>query len=328
MTRALKAVTLAQEAQPRDEAAVQRALADFNTHKDQFLQFANSIQVTTLAGKIHDRLQPSVGDGVLTQYGEFIMSAHRHLTAADSQRVRALNLFLEEYQALATWLKVERFLGIGGSSIKLVKPTLDQFFSWSAQQRNPAERNGLREPIPPNVVIDRGPDGPIESYSTAKRVMFTNVPGNYAWAPRAEPAWIPPVPPTVPSSVGRANAQRLDGFSGWRAPTAAELYGLFSRLQTRSPAAITVYITSLLGNTPSPGPFLWTSETKEQTHFYETSTHRVRCRGVDARVGVSTDALSSDARPRFNGFVKLDEVFRQAMGGLFVARNTGAVTYL
>ncbi len=107
-------VETAQEKTSVDKAAVDAAIAHHNTHEAAFLSFASSIQVTTLAEKIHNRLQPLSGEGVLRQYGKLVLVAHRHVNSSDSQRVFALYVFLAEYQALATWMKVEREIAVGG----------------------------------------------------------------------------------------------------------------------------------------------------------------------------------------------------------------------
>jgi hypothetical protein len=251
------------------------------------------------------------------------MTKRRILNQSDSQRLGQMYVFLEEYQALATWMTVERAIAVGGASKDTIKPTLDAFFNWQKEQRDPNKPNGLLPVIPTGVAIDRGEDGPAQSYSTAGKPMFTYVGGMYAYAPWSDQAWRAPVPRTVPSAVQGANSSKLRGFTGWTVPSQDQVYGLFTGIEGADAAKVAARINTIFGNIAIPRPWIWTSNTTGQHYCYEKSNKKIHCEYRDARRGVSTDDLGNDPHPRYNGFVNLDQQYRGAQGGLFIVRKTG-----
>ncbi len=317
-----------QEKQPRDQAAIAAAMALYHERKERLKNFADSVKVTTITDKIHNRLQPSTGKGVLREYGKVILTTHRIVNSSDSEKVALLYTFLEEHQALATWMSVETAIAVAGGyehAKTEVTDYLDDFLREQTQQRSPTTANGLLPAIPAGVVIDTRPDASEPNYSTQDKPMFTYVGGTYAYAPWAEQAWKAPVPPTVQVAVARVNGSRLRGFTGWGVPSGAQLDGMFSGLPAHKTAtSIADYIYDVFGhpNTPVPRPWIWISNTSAQRYCYETSTHKVRCRDVDAHAGKSTDDFMSNVHPRFNGYVDLDRLYREAQGGLFLVRKT------
>ena len=318
----------AQERQPPDQAAIQAAMAQYSQRKQRFENFADAIKLTTITDKIHNRVQPRTGKGILREYGTVIMIKRRIVNFTDSENVALMYTYLEEHQALATWMSIEAALSSAGDydhAKTEIANFLQDFDSAKTHQRDPGETNGLLPAIPPGVVIDRGPDAHAPDYTTKASPMFTYLGGVRAYAPWGEQAWNPPVPPTVQVAVANANRSRLRGFAGWGVPSGAQVDGVFSGLpEKKTEASIAKYIYDIFANPniPIPRPWIWISNTSAQRYCSETSTHKVRCRDVDAHAGKSTDDFSSNVHPRFNGFVNLGALFNEARGGLFLVRNT------
>lgn len=317
-----------QERRPRDEAAIEAATALYNQRKHRFENFADAIKITTITDKIHNRLQPRTGKGILREYGTVIMIKRRIVNFTDSENVALMYTYLEEHQALATWMSIEAALSSVGEyehAKTEIANFLEDFQSAQARQRDPGETNGLLPAIPPGVVIDRGPDAHAPDYTTKGSPMFTYLGGAYAYAPWGEQAWNPPAPPTVQVAVANANSSRLRGFAGWGVPSGAQVDGVFSGLpEKKTEASIARYVYDIFANPniPIPRPWIWISNTSAQRYCSETSTHKVRCRDVDAHAAKSTDDFSSNVHPRFNGFVHLGTLFNEARGGLFLVRST------
>ena len=316
---------------PRDQAAIDQAKAQYNTQKEQFLNEANAIKVGSLAEKIHKRLQPTIGKGVLRQYGTFILTARRILNTTDSNRIIGLYSYLEENQALATWMEVEREIAVGGASLNLIPATLEEFTRWTISQRDGFAANGLHAAIPEGVVIDRGPDGPADSYTTVNKPQFAYFkPTDLTWAPFA---FSPPSGDTVPNAVNVANGESLGGAKGWGVPSAGELYGFFSGLATRTKDGTVAYLRQVfVNNGLTAGDWLWDSESVQQRYCVKTPRGGTNCNHFStAHRGLSTTNLSNDIHPQFEYIPagQLEERFKAAKnGGLLVVRDTGQAQYL
>jgi hypothetical protein len=320
-------VKVAEERRPRDQAVVDKALDEYQDQKDAFLRYADSKGIGSIAGNIHNRLQPSTGEGVLRQLGAVVMAKNRILTAGDSASVISLYTALEENQALATWMEVERAYAVGGSSVNTVKPTLDDFFRWKNEQRDANRPNGLLPPIPAGVAIDRGPDTSTTSYTTVGKPMFAYGGKGYAFAPFPI-TWVWSAPDTVQAAVSRANGAKLLGFSGWGVPSKAQIAGLFSNLKTFDRLAILNYVHALLGGAVARPPFeewFWTTDTttKQWCHAIKKKGRPyTRCEPKPVHIGVSTSNLGGYPYPSTIGSAKLHDVYRQYLGGLLLVRTS------
>ena len=322
-----------EEKKPVDQEARAKAILNYDEHKNSFKRRATIIGVEGLVEKIHNRLQPRDGEGVLRDYGRLIMVAHRELTPADSQRVIGLYEFLEDVQALAAWMTAEKFLAISGSSTDLIKPSMDRFLAFTASQRDGGLPNGLHAPIPNGVVIDRGPDANAATYTTANKPMFASAGTGYFFVGEGGTSQCPYLAgPTCDKNnvavvIKRAIDERLKGFQEWRVPNGEQIAGLFAALPSRNNPEILNYLRGLFADpTLDPGPFLWITDTEGYC-------------GGRARLykGVSMSTLEQQAHPANLNIPCLDarlpEKLFQAQtqdsgGGLLVVRPTGQAQYL
>jgi hypothetical protein len=313
------------EHKPIDYIALASAVADYNTHRLDFLQAVNTSTVLTKTNDIHDLLQPDLGDGFLFQYGQLIMAAHRELTTADSQRVIDFYEFAEEYQAFATWMAVEGFLALGGTSLPRIQPTLDHFFEISRRQRDGGVKNGLHAPIPTGVVIDRGPDPvDIKAYTTANKTMFAYAGTGYTWIP-VSPFFQIDTRINVPNIAWRAQTDKLRGFGEWTVPSGGQVDGLFAGLTAGSRSAALTYLQGLFGDQKlDPGSFVWSSDLSPRASAWG-----------EVHEAVSLESLAHSPQPQ--SLPPMDdprdppvarEIFNTTKGGLFVSRPTGQAQYL
>jgi hypothetical protein len=310
---------------PHDKAAEDAARQDYTTHKEQFLSFANSIKVHTLAEKIHNRLQPLDGNGVLRDYSALIMVKHRELTSSDSERVYTLYTYMEESQALATWMSVERYLAIGGSSKPLVQPEIDRFTKWMKEQRDSSASNGLRTPIPKGVVIDRGPDlGDADKYTTVGKWMYAYVGRSYYWMPASQYFRdLPDQPDNVPQGVNRANAEKPGGFTGWTAPNGTQIDGLMGGLPANPDrTVIESYLTSLFPGQDLDPNGIWISDSREDTFGAVHQVVSVANAQHYSSAPPMPSRLDPDAIPK--GIL----LYLNARNGLVVVRPVGQTQYL
>jgi hypothetical protein len=309
--------------EPYDATAVSTALESFNKQKwGVFLANAATIKLTTLAQKIHARLQPDTGEGILRQYGRIVMIAHRELTTPDSQRVIGMYERFEELQALATWMSIETYLATGGASVDLIGPKLQTLSGWIASQRDGFAPNGLHAPIPDGVVIDRGPDADANTYTTVGKSMFANAGTGFRWIPTYPPPFDPNPPSNVPGIVKGLNDQKFRGFQEWAPASADQFYGLFALLPARNRDAILAYLRGLFGEPAlDPGSFIWLSDFTDLVEV------------VPNHWGVSMDTLDHQPLPyvgaRYNKDIERAKLqFEKVRGGLLVARPTGDAQYL
>ena len=330
MVKTIVKLKEAQAKEPRDQAVIDEAMSNFSTAKKQFLDFANIIKLTTLATKIHDRLQPDRGEGFLREYGSVIIAKRRYLTTSDSDLVIDLYSFAEENQALATWMSVERLIALGKPFVDDIPKPLDALTDWMLSQRNGFARNGLHSPIPVGAVIDRGPDTTVDKLTTVDKPEFAFFTGSgLTWSP------FDTVPPSykdeVTKAVDFANSTKLRGEPGWYVPSGAQLLALFAELTKRNHDSTETYLRDLfLDKDITVGEFLWDSDTVQQ-RYCQTYEGVYICEfGITAHKGVSTTTLANDPHPQFShvDFSTLPERYGAAKGGLLLVRDTGQAQYL
>ena len=259
-----------------DPSAISAASAALVAQRNTFYARYDSYPYGAIAGNIHDFLVPDASQSILAAKGKQIMQAKRYLTDADSAQLRALHTGLAQWEALAGWMRMERYIPsdpappapTGGGDLDVFNEVRTDYLAASA-----AEYASLPPAIPAGVVIDLA--GPPSARTTTNNTTMW-LPGsggaaNLTFRTGASG------PGTVPDAVAAANTAVAGGFDDWQIPGRSDVERLLGGF---SPAAGTTpndFLTSLNPTselwqaTANKWPFIWSNDTAQQTVTCEYS---------------------------------------------------------
>ncbi len=247
-----------------DQQRIDDAFAQLIRRRNQFYVAYDRLGASSLAGKISDRLVPGEATSALSSKGLVMLTRQgsRYYTAADSAQIRVLYENFAEYEALAAWMRMERWIPSDppppGDTKEGYLPNFENARKEYLDQTR-EEHAGLPPVIPEDVVIDAGP---------GQRSMN----GATMWLPVAEAARYRPDdrgPGTVPVLLDELNADPTRSYGDWQIPANADLTALLSGF---TPAAGTTPGTYLAALNPSsdewqqiaddtPWPYVWSRNT-------------------------------------------------------------------
>jgi hypothetical protein len=175
-----------------------------------FLVYDSNLAIYGPLGRdIHEFLVPGATTSVLRAKGQVLLDRNRYLTSAHSATLRQLYEVMADQQALAVWMKAERYVALDR---RVYNRTIADYRQWRA-----VELQHLAPLIPKNVVIDVGRPG----ITTNNRLM---------WMPGGQGLdWMANAPnnnaPTVARTLTGMNNDRVvgAGLQGWRLPTRNQL---------------------------------------------------------------------------------------------------------
>lgn len=247
-----------------DTALAEQRFEQLVRARNFFYQQFDVLNAGELHGNISSVLRPSSSaESVLAAKGRALMAAKsgRYLTTEDSQQIRTLYGYYAEYEALAAWMRMERWLpstpeptnNAPGDEIRFNNAR-------TAYLRDTAlEHASLPPMIPEDVVIDVGATP--RSTTNGATMLVPVASGNVhrpGYANRG----------MVPSLIDTLNADTLRSYGDWRVPSRKELTSLLADF---TPAAGTTPNTYLVTQNetnakwkaiagPNPWPFLWSND--------------------------------------------------------------------
>ena len=227
--------------------------------------------------KLHFLVFPGNGaTSIINAYGDVQYSRNRYLTSAHSKRVRALYDEIEQYEALAAWMKAEYVAGVQKGSVARVG---DEFTGYREK-----EAKVLPPALPDCIVLDRGPDSTSVSFTTIGKTMFLDE-GNadITWPgdPQAYPT--PALMGDYVNGVNQSRARSKEtcgttlwdqpnnrGFRDWNPPSRTQIESLLANFQSfraKNPAAVVTTYLRAVGFKDVPdriewgkSPHLWVSD--------------------------------------------------------------------
>jgi hypothetical protein len=312
-----------------DKAAEATARARYEADKQAFVRLDGANTFGSRATALHLLFQPGSGaTGLMTAFGDKLLTKQRYLTFADSQRQDAVYTKYEEYQALASWITCE--WDIARDHLKICTDTvIPDFMSYTTDQRDPKLAGSLPPDVPAGVVLDRGPSDAQDISSLHKSLLTSPAtsPASIRWAFWQET----PIdaPDAVPSIVQAANAAKLRGFDDWQVASGNEIYSLLAGRQ--SGQSIVQYLAAL-GLTVADAPDqLWTRDsTVENVRLWSDRDHRYRVHESislrDAGRRENPPELSRTGPYYWQS--EIDFAVRAgALGQVLLARSTGDTRY-
>jgi uncharacterized protein YjbI with pentapeptide repeats len=325
---------------------IQQAEKAVNDRRYEFL-LAFDRCCDSMPADIHDYLVPGTANSVLASLGRLRLAEKRYLTSRDSAEIRAVYTLVAESEALASWLKMERFIPARPGTVP------DGTFPGSINEFNRARREflgyrlseALHVPpmIPAGVVVDAGP-GPRNGTSRAAM-----------WLPTSRSLRFQPGvggPGTVPRAIDDLVKRHAEGFDDWQIPSQSEVTALLGGFTGGGNETPNIFLSNLNFGSPAwrriaedSWPFIWSKGLAAQ---------RVTCRAligpglptwgteVSTHVAVSTstptpvwsprpqlsrwvDGMASDARVICERYFRDSFGSAAAAGGFIAQRDTGVM---
>lgn len=205
-----------------DEEVVKKYDALISRRNEFYVAFDACCGTSTVS--IHDFLTPGPGS-VLAALGRLFNGQHRYLTALQSSDVRNLYDQFADWEALAAWMSMERYLpaidarrvpsGTFPGSLAAYNQARLAFLGYRR-----AEARNLVPTIPANVVIDGATAN--DSTNLAGARMYLPAATGLTYRPDTDVAG------SVPRAVTELNARHAEGLDDWRVPTQVELTQLLA----------------------------------------------------------------------------------------------------
>ena len=190
----------------------------------------------SMPADIHAYLVPGPASSVLASLGRLRLGEKRYLTSSDSADIRAVYTMVAESEALASWMKMERFIpadpdtvppGTFPGSIAEFNRARREFLSFRV-----AEARHVPPMIPAGVVVDAGQS---PRNNTNNAAMWLPTSPNLRFQPGVGIAG------TVPTALADVDRRYAQGFNDWRIP---------------SQSAVTVLLGEFTGRDKTPNRFL------------------------------------------------------------------------
>ena len=323
-----------------DQQRIDAAHATLIRNRNEFYKQYDTLGASSLAGNISDKLVPGDGTSVLAAKGrQMLAHGGRYLTAADSAQIRAVYDNFAEYEALAAWMRMERWIPSDPAPPEGTKAgNLPNYENARQEYLDQTRREHVSLPpvIPADTVIDVGPT-----------LRTTN--GAAMWMPVSSDAWYQPGnrdQGSVPGELDALNADRGLSLGDWEIPDATQLNTLLSGFSRAPGATPNSYLAGLNAASDAwqtiadatPWPYVWTRDvgTVSMTCLAATGNGWTTIRVPVQNAVITTTAapttglrpvLPNMARgdlstpPNCDGF--LDSAFRGGRGGFLAIRSTG-----
>lgn len=288
-----------------DQQRIDDAFAQLIRRRNQFYVAYDRLNASSLAGKISDRLVPGEATSALSSKGLVLLTRQggRYYTAADSAQIRALYENFAEYEALAAWMRMERWIPSDpeppGDTKEGYLPNFENARKEYLEQTR-EEHAGLPPLIPADVVIDAG-----------SGVRSMN--GATMWLPVAESVRYQPGnrdPGTVPVLLDELNADTNRGYGDWTVPANTDLTALLAGFTPAPGTTPGSYLAGLNQASPkwqsiadaTPWPYVWSRDTVtfQVRCYYDAPVPgpaRVYTERLQNAVGTSTPTAVWGGRP-------------------------------
>ncbi len=335
-TRIVDAATqLAQAKETGDATKVDKATSALIARRNEFY-VAFDACCKTAPQKIHDFLVPGQATSVIAALGRLLLNQNRYLTATQSAQVRGMYDQFADWEALASWMKMERNLPATDADRVPSGTFPGSQASYNTARREflgfrVSEAKNLPPAIPPGVVVDTGPSVPRSGTNNA--TMWAPVSGKLHFVPGVGGAG------TVTKAQTDFNARYAEGFKDWQIPSKAGLTAFLDGMASQPAKTPGDFLSAL--NPASPAwqqiakdgwPFLWSTDTTRQSSVCTNSSGYFPA-FVDTYTGVSlsTPTATWSGRPKLPGFApnygKCADwgqwATTDSVGGLLAKRSTG-----
>ncbi len=332
-----------------DQQRIDDAFTKLIRARNDFYTAYDRSNASALSLKISNRLVPGDATSALAAKGRVLLSrpGARHLTSADSAQIRELYDSFAEYEALAAWMRMERWIPSEPTPPEGTSPGNADIYENARKEyldRTRREHAGLPPVIPADVVIDAGP-GPAR----------TTTNGAAMWQPVASAVRYQPDnrdPGTVPVALDGLNADARRSYGDWQIPTMATLRSLLSGFVPASGSTPGSFLAGLHPSSATwrtiadstPWPYIWSSDVVTftgacSTHVNNAPFTHYTVRLHDA-VGTSTPTPVPGGRPALpataydpdwrtrtpncDEFVATTFAGPTALGGFLATRTVGA----
>ena len=286
-----------------DRQRIDTTFAALIRDRDDFYKQYDTLGASTLAGDISRRLTPGDATSALAAKGRALMTKNggrRYLTADDSAQIRAMYDNFAEYEALAAWMRMERWIPSDPAPPAGTKPgNLANYENARTEYLDQTQREhaGLPPVIPTDTVIDTGTGASTTNGAT----MWRPVASSARYRPGNRDAG------SVPVLLDALNADVNRSYADWRIPTAANLSSLLSGFKAASGATPNKFLAGLNPSSPSwttiadgtPWPYVWSQDV---VTFSGTCTTRASNPPLRTyKVQLQTAVVTTGANPAWGG---------------------------
>ena len=322
---------------------IEAALKAVNDRHYEFL-LAFDRCCESMPADIHAYLVPGLASTVMASLGRLRLGEKRYLTSSDSADIRAVYTMVAESEALASWMKMERFIpadpdavppGTFPGSIAEFNRARREFLSYRV-----TEARNVPPLIPRGVVIDAGPSPRNNTNNTA---MFLPASQNLRFQPGVGIAM------TVPAALADLNKRYAEGFNDWNIPSQSAVTALLGGFTSKDKSP-NRYLSGLNPQIPvwrqidaDSWPFIWSSDLVTQRVTCMTGNPdapNVVTVDVPTHTGVSTSTsipawsgrpplqrqiIGPNPSQRCANYVRDSFASASAAGGYIAQRDTGVM---
>ncbi len=246
-----------------DQQRIDAAFDQLIRRRNQFYVAYDRLGASSLAGKISDRLVPGESTSALSSKGLVLLTrpGARYYNAASSAEIRAVYDNFAEYEALAAWMRMERWIPSNPPPPGDTKEGIIENFETARREylaQTLEEHTGLPPVIPADVAIDAG----TQPLAATSPTMWQPVASAVRYRPNHSD------PGSVPALLAGLNADAFRSYGDWQIPSRADVNTLLSGFTPATGTTPNTYLAGLHATSaawqaikgPSPWPYVWTRD--------------------------------------------------------------------
>lgn len=253
----------------KDQQRIDDRFTNLRRVRDRFYRRYDALDFSSLSADISARLVPGDGTSLIAAKGRVLLTdaaTGRYVADEDSATLRALYENYAEYEALASWMRMERWAPAVAPLSDDIAPSSLTNFQYARRlyfTQLRAEHAGLPPVIPAVVVIDSGP----ARMTTIGATMWTPVDEGVRYVPDHTD------PGSAPALLDQLNSHPGEDFGDWRIPAMSDLTRLMGGFTTTAGATPDEFLTSLHPRSArwatisddTPWPFAWSRDVVHTT---------------------------------------------------------------